>query len=120
MHLTPEIMELAYNYLKSPAALKKWGLPDADDLEFRVSHSNTFYGRAHYPKRGPMWIEISARLVVTTHQLMTSLAHEMCHIKQAVESERRGAKVAFGHGKDFDKLVHEICSPHGFGFIEVA
>jgi hypothetical protein len=117
LRLTPQNLIDAYNYLKNTAPFNKFGLPDADDVEFRVTHDPKLYGQYLYdltsePKKHR--IDVSNALTKTTPVLVETMAHEMTHLHQRVsECSKRGRK-SQSHGKPFQNLAKRVCRAHGF------
>src|SRR5215475_4729604 len=44
LHLTPEALENAYEYLRATLPFRRWNLPHADELVFRVMGARDRYG----------------------------------------------------------------------------
>src|SRR5579885_3369664 len=111
LRLTPQNLEDAYEYLRATAPFNKWGLPHADDVEFRVTHDPKLYGQYIYdlqsePKKHR--IDVSNALTKTTPILMETMAHEMTHVHQRVsECSKRGLK-SKSHGKPFQTLAKRV------------
>lgn len=113
MHLTPHILEQAYEYLRATPPFKALGLPHADQVAFKVSGTKTYYGMTTTETAAPPLIEISAAKCRHTAMLMETMAHEMIHVAQAV-SAARGVGSGANHGKLFKRLARQVCRQHGF------
>lgn len=111
LHLTHQNIEDAYNYLKNTAPFKKWRLPDADDLEFRVIHERKSFGHLEVSdsKKLPI-IAVSAAHVKDTLNLLGTIAHETVHLKRFLDDGKRG----LNHGPKFKALAVEVCRIHGW------
>lgn len=112
LKLTPKILEGAYTYLVETDPFVSWNLPDAEDVIFKIVKDRTLHGW-HYFKRLPRkklqhYIAASTNTVGHSMTLITSLAHEMCHMQEA----ELGLKP--GHGPVFQRLAKHVCKFHGF------
>ena len=106
MYLTPDICERIYELLRVTKPYSGWRLPDADEVEFRVSKSKTSYGGCGERATGHL-IELSAFLNADLTAAMQTMAHEMIHLRQhiiGVRYERDG-----NHGRTFDKAASKVC-----------
>jgi hypothetical protein len=118
MHITPEMCRAAYEYLRTTPPFKRWKLPDGDEVEFFVDlqkkprHKDQLVAHIDYFKDGRFRITVTL-WNDTTDLLMHTMAHEMCHMRQAVlkPMDRNGS---YGHGKDFQKMADQVCRQHGF------
>lgn len=108
LSITPEIIESAYEFLRTTLPFRRWKLPPADDIEFRVVRDPTIYGS--YIEESSHIIAISDRLVGHTTTLLATLAHEMIHLYQAI----RGTGGKNQHGVEFRKFAAQVCKAHGF------
>ena len=111
LKLTPQNIEDAYNYLKNTAPFNKWGLPDADDLEFRVVYAPKSFGHLEISnsKKLPI-IAVSAAHVKDTLNLLGTIAHETVHLKRFMDDGKRG----MNHGPKFKALAKVVCRVHGW------
>lgn len=119
MHLTPEILESAYEFLRTTPPFKRWKLPDADAVEFVVGahkeHEGYYeyqfdsHGLSHHR------ITIYQPGVRTTDEMLPAMAHEMVHLHQ-LESEWRKTKRVRSrhHGKKFLQLLQQVKRAHGW------
>jgi len=115
--LTPDILEAAYNYLLATPPFCRWGLPDSDQLMFRVLGTREcfghFRGRYRRSNRRNEYSEvaISAGMVKSTDLLLATMAHEMIHLYQDENGTARG-----NHNPEFRRLAKSVCAIHGFDF----
>jgi hypothetical protein len=112
LHLTPEMLEAAYELLKTTPPFRSWKLPDADDIEFRVYIARD----RHAGFRGALLpgvcheIQVSIRTVKTLPKLIGYMAHEMIHMRQhLINCPGRGK-----HDARFKRLAKQVCCYHGF------
>jgi hypothetical protein len=107
MHLTPEILVANYGLLRVCDPFRRWRLPDADDIVFRVTRSHHDRAAFH-AEAGDLQIDISDRLHGTLPELLVSMAHEMVHLRQHL--------MGFDptHGEEFRRLARQVCKHHGF------
>ena len=112
LHLTPDCLENAYEYLRTTPPFRGMNLPHADDLVFRVMGARDRFGhfRGRF-KSVPDFNEIgvSIRSVNSTDLLMATMAHEMIHLYQDETGTARGH-----HNPKFLKLARRVCKIHGF------
>lgn len=106
-HVTPEMMETMYEYLRLTPPFKGWKLPDPDELSFKVITSGQIHGECGENK-DHIYISISITNVYTSNDLMKTMAHEMIH----VEEWRR--KINEDHGKFFNRAARRACAWHGW------
>lgn len=119
LHITPEMLERAYEYLRVSLPFSAWNLPDADAVSFRVLGARDRFGHfrgRHRRARGVdgfSEIAISSRLVRSTELLLATMAHEMIHLYQDENGAARGH-----HNPQFLRLAKRVCIAHGFDFSE--
>jgi hypothetical protein len=115
LHLTPDLLEGAYEYLRLSPPFREWRLPDGDHVIFRVLAARDRFGHfrgRHRRGRGAdgfSEIAISAREVKTTQMLIATMAHEMIHLYQDENGTARGH-----HNPQFLRLAARVCAIHGF------
>jgi hypothetical protein len=109
LHLTPEILRAAYDYLRATPPFNRWKLPPADEVEFHVTRHKDRTGDCETGPAGqePI-IRISATLVGWTSSLMATMAHELIH----VYLDRKGVRAH--HGAAFRRCAAQVCRRHGF------
>lgn len=108
LHLTPDILRAAYEYLRATPPFRRWKLPPADEVEFHVTRHLDRTGDCETAGGHEPVIRISAALIGWTGSLMTTMAHEMVH----VHLDRNGVRAH--HGADFRRCAAQVCRHHGF------
>lgn len=112
MHLTPTILQHAYEYLKECPPFKRWGLPEGESISWHVTKETKREGwcKTSFGKDGEALHTIAASCVYikTTDALMQIIAHEMVHIR----CHMLGVKAH--HGYEFKRLAKMVCREHGF------
>ncbi len=108
MHLTPETLEGAYNFLKTTRPFNRWGLPAADDVSFSVIASTAKRGHFRPDNISHPEIAVSAACVSHTAPLIVTVAHEMCHLRAWIISR------SMTHGVVWRRLANSVCKHHGF------
>lgn len=105
-------LPLCYEMLKSTPPFRGWGMPSAEEVEFRVIRSRHIFGsQSKYVRTTQLIIEISEARVGHTHTLVETMAHEMAHLAQEVAgTTTSGAE----HNADFVRRWRLICRYHGF------
>jgi hypothetical protein len=115
--LTPDILEAAYNYLRVTLPFRRWGLPESDQLIFRVLGTRERFGHfrgCYRPASADddySELAISAGMVRSTDLLLATMAHEMIHLYQDEMGTARG-----NHNQEFRRLAKRVCAVHGFDF----
>ena len=116
MHITPEIVEQAYEFLRATPPFRGWKLPSSDDVEFHVKHIKSdryadFYHAYDRGKpRGKWTMRVDPRGCTHTDTLLRTLAHEMVHLREATMGLRLDVK----QGASFKRLSAQVCRTHGF------
>lgn len=109
LHVTPDIMEATYEFLRCLPPFKGWRLPHADGIEFKVVGAEHLCGL--YEQIGPKHrISVSATTTVRTDSLVKVMAHEMIHLHQSLRHTDDGPE----HNEQFHKLAKSVCRRHGF------
>lgn len=112
LRLTPDALEGAYNFLKLVGPFSKWKLPDADDLEFRVTRHKDRFG--HFDDRDGKFpfpnISISSVYVKGCHSLIETMAHELVHVSLFIAGDGGWEN----HGKSFQARARQVCDAMGF------
>lgn len=111
LHLTPATVEAAYETLLTTLPFRRWRLPAADDIEFRVGLHRAY--DAYYERQDDRhWLTVStrSRFCTTIAALTMTMAHEMIHMHLLDTCPRdRGH-----HNKRFQALAARVCKRHGF------
>lgn len=108
LHLTPEMLEAAYELLRATPPFRGWRLPAGDDVEFHVTRHVDIHGDCVDAGHAHV-IRISERKHSTIQALLVTMAHEMCHMRQDIKAPHEGE-----HGKIFKQLAQRVCRYHGF------
>src|ERR1700733_14069393 len=113
LHLTPDCLENAYEYLRTTLPFRRMNLPHADNLIFKVMGARDRFG--HFRgriKSTPELNEIgvSIRVVHSTDLLMATMAHEMLHLFQ----HEKGSSSRAEHNAEYKRLAERVCRIHGF------
>lgn len=106
--LTPEIMAAAYEYLKATPPFSRWGLPPAGALKFRPTKARSEAGHCEELDSGKICIGMSSVLHGHSNSILTTMAHEMIHVRQFT------AGTPATRGMLFQKMATQICRRHGF------
>lgn len=113
-HLTPAMVETAYELLRMTPPFNRWKLPHADDLAFEVTGHEDRFGSFHFDVDNPgkERLTVSAVHVKSLDLLQRTLAHEMCHIREWRLSPAKAQRA--NHGKLYNRLADQVCKRHGF------
>ena len=109
LHMTPEIVEAAYELLRTTPPFKGWKLPEADDIEFHVCRIKGAQADHEYT-HGRHVLRINALKHATLASLLSTLAHEMIHIREV----NLRLRLDVAHGKAFHRMADSVCRHHGF------
>ena len=107
MHLTPEIMAAAYEFLRALPPFRRWKLSYGDAVEFHVIRTTDRYGDCDVDADS-VRIRASAAKVSHTDTLVRLMAHEMCHIRAFRQGE------SSEHGRLWRVAAAKVCKEHGF------
>jgi hypothetical protein len=112
LHLTPDILAGAYDYLRVCPPFRRWKLPPSDEIEFIVTQvlkPQACYEKYRHENRHA--ISVSNRRIGTSANLIDVMAHEMIHLYQAItKTETPNTE----HNAEFDRLARIVCRHHGF------
>lgn len=111
--LKPEMMEAAYEYLRTTPPFSAWGLPHSDDVIFQLSGRRREFGRYQWDGERHT-ITASIHGIAYTSTLMRFMAHEMIHLyleMKGLESRKASEEV---HNTHFRKFAGQACKYHGF------
>ncbi len=106
--LTKETLACGYDYLCSTPPFNRWKMPPSSEIKFSVvKHKDRM---ADYQMVGGVHhIRVSSRWIGTRHeQTLSTIAHEMVHLKM----EKDGMRAS--HGQKFQRLADRICKIHEF------
>ena len=107
LRLTPETLEAGYDFLLTTAPFKRWKLPPSDDVEFHVIRTKAIFADCVMDGETPV-IRVSEGKNGHPLTLLTTLAHEMIHVRQFMEGD------SGNHNSYFHKLAKQVCTIHGF------
>lgn len=112
--LTKETLMAAYDYLRTTPPFNKWNLPEPEDMVFKLIKDPHHYGwHEAMGRKGKQKhsIAISLATVGHTSTLITTMAHEMVHLHQAMTGQ---ATSGVQHNAAFKKAILSVCKHHGF------
>jgi len=109
MHLTPGIMEAAYSLLRETPPFARWRLPEADEVGFVVTRDRLVKGD-YGCENGSHVIRLSSAVIGSLGELLITMAHEMCHLRQQLVAPKDAAH----HGTRFRQYAEAVCRVHGF------
>ena len=110
LHITPEMLEAAYELLRTTPPFRGWKLPHADDVQFHVASYTDGFADARYDMTKKQYvIRVSRRTCKQLGTIIVAVAHEMCHI---AEAQRAGKGGRAEHGKAFQRLADSVCRYH--------
>lgn len=112
-HLTQELMEGAYEFLRQAPPFNTWpGMPEADEVEFHVLATPQKHGDCGIHTDGRIFIRISTALVGSTSSLLAVMAHEMIHGYQWIKPEKKTGRS--NHDSFFNRAADKVCKFHHF------
>jgi hypothetical protein len=107
MRLTPTVVRAAYEFLRQTEPFRRWHLPPGNKITFTVMRSQNNHGfHLHDGKKHE--IQVSCRTIGSCLTLIETVAHEMCHVRQA----QKGMET--DHGPAFRRMARQVCKRHGF------
>jgi hypothetical protein len=114
LRLTTENLPAAYEYLRACEPFCRWGLPEADEVAFRVSRHKDRFGHMRGDAGSPgAEIAVSEACVGSSARLIEVVGHEMIHLHQHMrKTETSGAQ----HNAEFKRLARQVCAEHVFDF----
>src|ERR1700674_4384641 len=110
LHLTPAMLEASYELLRTTLPFRRWKLPHADEIEFHVRYLTH---RGDCVDLGEVnLIRLSDKRHHTLPEVLITMAHEMCHVRQNIERPNDDAH----HGAYFKKCAKQVCRHHGWDY----
>lgn len=103
---TTQNLEDAYELLRATRPFKRWCLPHADEVEFRLINHKDIRGDWCF-ENGRHVIRISQRVCHALPTMIRTIAHEMCHMRQYELGDKRSE-----HGAVFERLADQVCREH--------
>lgn len=111
--LTPETLAAAYDYLSATPPFSRWGLPESEDVVFKLNKARLHSGQYQLDGKRHT-ITASVHAIAHTQSLIRMMAHEMIHLyleKMGWESRNGGENC---HNAAFRKFAAQVCKVHGF------
>lgn len=106
----PDEVAAAYDYLCGTLPFKRWKLPESDYFAIHVTEHTDRFGHFDDKNDRGIWvIGVSTTHTKTYGQLLSTIAHEMVHIRL----KRMGFKDWAQHGYRFRRLAMQVCRWHG-------
>ena len=110
LKLTPERLAAVYDMLRTFPPYCRWGLPPASEVKFHVSKT-TQHHAAWWIDSNKHHIEVSANKHGWMASLISTMAHEMIHVRQRIaKTETSGVD----HNAEFRRMVPSVCQRFGF------
>jgi len=106
MHITPEMVEAAYELARTMPPFRGWKLPHPDHLEFGILTTKERFGHFRWHNEGQHELSFSASCIGSSDVLMRTMMHELCHF----EAHRRGYRGE--HGGTWRELANQVCRIH--------
>lgn len=112
LHVTPEMVAAAYEFLRTTLPFRRWKLPHADEIVFRVTLDHMRLGHFRRDRYDRREITVSARSVGHTCTLIETVGHEMIHLHEDI----RGTlyKTRAEHSGFFRRQAALACKYHGW------
>jgi hypothetical protein len=111
--ITPDMLAGMYEYLRTTPPFKSWRLPPSSEVKFKISKSNSEYGRYQWDGKRHT-ITGSKNAIGQTYTLARFVAHEMIHLHLEItgkESRNGGVNT---HNTAFKRYAVRVCKYHGF------
>lgn len=114
LHLTPEMLEHAYEYLRASRPFRSWKLPHADEVGFFITRHKDRYGHMHgYKRSEEAEIAISELNIGSSVKLLEKMAHEMIHLYQ---HRQKTETPNTQHNAEYKRLARGVCNEHWFDY----
>lgn len=107
LRLTPDMLAAGYDFLRSTEPFRGWRLPESDELGFKVISDPKCYADFGLEDGIPI-IRVSEARNGHVATLLSTLGHEMCHLRQHLTGDREQ------HGPRFKRMAARVCKAHGF------
>lgn len=115
--VTKKTMEAVYNLLKLFPPFDSWSLPPSSRVHFVLAKEKNLYGR-YLPTEGSHEHRIGIAPGISMSKFVETMAHEMCHMKQALQGNKSMDDQNDWHDREFRKLAKEVCRQLGYKFKE--
>lgn len=113
MKLTPDLLEVCYDFLAETQPFVGWNLPPGDDVVFIVTRSRVEFGK--YWRDGAIpHISISERSIGQVGTLVEKMSHEMIHLHLDMTGMESKGGDTNTHGMAFRRLASDVCKAHGY------
>jgi hypothetical protein len=109
LKITLPIVEGMYQLLKASPPFNRWKLPDHEDIGFALNRTQGNRGE-FYVKDGIPYLGINDTSHETLDELMRTVAHEMCHLREFLTGQRADVH----HGAYFKRSAASVCKAHQF------
>ena len=110
LHISPAMIEGAYELLRTTPPFRGWKLPHADDVTFVVLRKRRPFADTHFDRKKGFMVRVSHTAHTQLSTLLATVAHEMIHIRQGQLGQWHGPD----HGALFNKLADQVCWYHHF------
>ena len=110
-HLTPDMMEAGYEYLRLTPPFRAWRMPDGDEVDFHVLKTDLVHGDCGY-HAGRTFIRVSIAMVGSSDALLGVMAHEMIHQHQWLHPRTKTSRS--DHDRFWHRAADRACAFHGF------
>ena len=108
--ITPERLAAVYAMLRAWPPFARWGLPEADEVAFRVARTR-LRDAAWWIDGGTHHIEASEKRIGHLSTLCAAMGHEMLHLHQRIA---RIETPNTDHNADFVRKARLLCARFGW------
>lgn len=110
LQITLTTVEAVYDMLRTTRPFNRWRMPDADSIGFAVMRNPTSKGEFYVDAKGHPVIAINDKYHHTIDELMRTVSHEMCHLREYLHGPRKDVH----HGAWFKRSARAVCKAHNF------
>lgn len=103
-------IEATYELLRGTMPFRRWQLPSGDDMSFWITRDKTVRGEFFLMDGKTPTIAVNDVFHHTLDELVRTVAHEMCHLKEHLRNGRKDVH----HGGEFKRLARLVCNHHSF------
>lgn len=107
LRLTPDMLAGAYEFLRTTQPFSGWRLPISDEVGFSVVRDPKKFADFGMENGTPI-IRVSESRNGYSATLLSTMAHEMCHLRQELTGDRGH------HNANFKRMAARVCRAHGF------
>lgn len=108
--LNREMVEAAYEYIRTTPPFRNWNLPEPEDIRFRVVKDRTRRGFYRRDRDNVPTIYVSSASIGYSHNLIETVSHETIHLHE----DRLGILGPAEHSLAFQRFAKQVCAFHGF------